>query len=162
MERIFIGLGSNLSDPLLQLKKAIENLKKVKEIKLIQNSHFYRSPPMGNEEQPNYINAVVEVSTHLTAEKLLDKMQSIENDHGRTREQHWGARTLDLDLLLYGNEVINTERLTVPHYGLAERNFVLYPLADLVDGNFELPMLGKIRGLLAKCSIVGLTQIDDL
>jgi 2-amino-4-hydroxy-6-hydroxymethyldihydropteridine diphosphokinase len=159
MEKVFIGLGSNLDDPLSQLKKAVEQLKKVKTLNLINISSFYSSSPMGPQDQPDYINAVVEIMTNLNAEQLLDELQQIENKRGRIRLQHWGARTLDLDILLYGSEVINTERLTVPHSGISERNFVLYPLSDLVDADFKIPSLGKISELLVACPMSGITRL---
>ena len=162
MDGVFIGLGSNLDEPLSQLKMAIENLKNIDNLNVKRVSGFYRSAPMGPQEQPDYINAVIEVSTELTAEKLLDELQRVENKQGRIRKKRWGARTLDLDILLYGEEIINSERLTVPHIGISERNFVLYPLNDLVDDDFELPTLGKISELLAVCSMTGITRLAEV
>ncbi len=161
MKSVFIGLGSNLDEPLSQLNKAIEQLKQLKTLTFIKASNFYSSPPMGPQDQPDYINAVVKVKTNLTAEQLLDELQKIENKHGRVRKQRWGARTLDLDILLFGNEEINSERLIVPHCGISERNFVLYPLSDLVDLNFKIPSLGVMSELLAACSISGLTRLTE-
>lgn len=161
MDKVFIGLGSNLDTPLSQLKKAIEHLKQLRTLNVIAVSNFYSSPPMGPQEQPDYINAVVEVSTTLTAEQLLDELQKIEDEQGRVRKEHWGARTLDLDILLYSKEVVSSERLTVPHSGISERNFVLYPLQDLVDSNFIIPNLGKIRELVAACPMDGLKQLHE-
>lgn len=132
MVKVFIGLGSNLDEPLVQLQSAVEQLNKTESVDSVKVSHFYRSDPMGPQDQPDFINAVVEFNTTLEAEELLDQLQNIENNQGRVRSQHWGPRTLDLDILLYGDEVINTERLIVPHYGISKRNFVLYPLNDLV------------------------------
>lgn len=159
MKKIFIGLGSNLDDPLSQIKKAIDIFEQEKEIELRKFSSLYSSSPMGPQDQPDYINAVVEISTDLSAENLLDYLQQVESQQGRVRSERWGARTLDLDILLYGNDVINTERLVVPHCGISERNFVLYPLADLVDADFEIPNLGKMNKLLAKCPITGISRI---
>jgi len=160
MDKVFIGLGSNLNEPLAQLKKALAALKKMHDSHFIKVSHFYRSLPMGPQDQPDYINAVAELKTKLSAEQLLDALQTIENEQGRVRQQRWGARTLDLDILLYGNEVINTERLTVPHYGMKERNFVLYPLSELINGDFNIPSMGTMKELLASCSIDGLQRLD--
>lgn len=160
MDKIFIGLGSNLDNPSLQLKKALEALKKIKDSQLIKVSQFYRGLPMGPQDQPDYINAVAEIKTELSAEQLLNELQKIENGQGRIREQRWGARTLDLDVLLYGDEVINTERLTVPHSGMKERNFVLYPLSELVDENFNIPNMGTMKELIASCSIDELQRLD--
>ena len=162
MNNVFIGLGSNLSEPLLQLQKAIECISETENIEVHNVSNFYRSAPMGPQDQPDYINAVIELSTNLKAESLLDCLQEIENKQGRVRAQRWGARTLDLDILLYGKEEINTERLTVPHYGISERNFVLYPLRDLVDEGFEIPKVGEIKQLLAKCPMSGITRLKQV
>ena len=117
---------------------------------------------MGPQNQPDFINAVVELETNLSADKLLDECQNIENNQGRVRSQHWGPRTLDLDILLYGNEVINTERLVVPHKGIKERNFVLYPLNDIVGSNFNIPMTGLVGDLMAVCPMDGLQQLNEL
>ena len=160
MINVFVGLGSNLDEPLLQLKTAINNLKKINKTELLDVSHYYLSEPMGPQDQPDYINAVAKLSTNLSAEQMLDELQSIENNQGRNRTKRWGARTLDLDILLYGNEVINSERLIVPHYGMKDRNFVLYPLKDLVEDNFEIPGLGYINELLATNSMTGLSRLD--
>ena len=160
MNKAYIGLGSNLDEPLSQLHQAIEQLKNTQYITLIAVSHFYSSPPMGPKDQPDYVNAVVELDTVLTAEALLDELQKIENIQGRVRLQRWGARTLDLDILLFDSDVINTERLTVPHQGIGERNFVLYPLRDLVSDDFDIPKSGKIRELLATCPMAELTRLD--
>lgn len=161
MNTVFVGLGSNLDEPLLQIKRAIASLKEIKDTKFISVSSNYRSAPMGPQDQPDYINAVVKLDTNLSAENFLDELQSIENKQGRVRNQRWGARTLDLDILLYGDNLINTERLTVPHIGISERNFVLYPLSDLVDDDFEIPGIGKINELLAVCSVEGITRLAE-
>jgi len=162
MKKVFIGLGSNLDDPLSQLKKAIEYLKQHEMLNVINISSFYSSPPMGPQDQPDFINAVVEIATSLSAEQLLDELQKIEHQQGRERKQHWGARTLDLDILLYGSEVINTERLIVPHRGISERSFVLYPLNDLVEKNFRIPGLGKISELLVACPMIEITRLSEV
>ena len=159
MKNVFVGLGSNLDEPLLQLQNAIERIRKTKNIELHNTSRFYSSAPMGPQDQPDYINAVVELSTDLNAEDLLDCLQEIENKQGRIRLQHWGARTLDLDILLFDKEEINTARLTVPHSGMSERNFVLYPLHDLVGEDFEIPKIGKLKQLLAKCPMTGIARL---
>jgi 2-amino-4-hydroxy-6-hydroxymethyldihydropteridine diphosphokinase len=161
MDNVFVGLGSNLENPLSQLKQAIEHLKQVKAVKLVAVSNFYSSPPMGPQDQPDYINAVIQISTKLEPELLLDELQKIEKQQGRVRKERWGARTLDLDILLYGTDVINSERLTVPHSGISERNFVLYPLRDLVSLDFEIPGLGMLKELLAACPMDNLKRLSD-
>jgi len=128
----YIGLGSNLSEPITQVKNAIEHIRKIAQSHVISVSSLYLSKPMGPQDQDDYINAVLALETKLTPLELLDALQSIENNAGRVRkENRWGARILDLDIILFGNQMINTERLIVPHYGMKEREFVLVPLAEI-------------------------------
>ena len=131
--RCYVALGSNLGDSLSYLDKAVVALRKHPLIKNLQVSRYYLSKPHGPQDQPDYYNAAVAFDTTLEAESLLDVLQKIENDHQRVRQGvvRWGARTLDLDLLFYGDEVIETKRLTVPHPRICERAFVLLPLKDL-------------------------------
>lgn len=158
--KVYIGLGSNLSDPLEQLNLAVATLNKHQAISNLKVSSFYKSKPMGPQDQPDYINAVAAFDTELMPEQLLDELQKIEQCQGRIRDKRWGARTLDLDILLFGDETINTARLTIPHYGLRERNFVLYPLAEIVTDDFLIPQLGEIKKLIQNCSITGLERLD--
>lgn len=127
----YIGLGSNLADPIQQINTAIHELSKLPSSRLLAQSSLYRSPPFGPQDQPDYINAVVALETQLAAEELLDELQLLEQLHLRERKIHWGPRTLDLDILLYGQAVINTERLQVPHPGVTQRITVLQPLAEI-------------------------------
>ncbi|MCW8828998.1 MAG: 2-amino-4-hydroxy-6-hydroxymethyldihydropteridine diphosphokinase [Gammaproteobacteria bacterium] len=130
--RAYIGLGSNLDHPEEQLRRAIEALGTIPASRLTAVSRLYRSSPMGPAEQPDYLNAVAMLDTRLEPLALLDALQAIEQQQGRVREgKRWGPRTLDLDLLLYGIEVIAHPRLSVPHPGMKQRNFVLHPLAEL-------------------------------
>ncbi|MDV7520977.1 2-amino-4-hydroxy-6-hydroxymethyldihydropteridine diphosphokinase [Acinetobacter baumannii] len=124
----YIGLGSNLGDSRQILSEAIAKLKSLGEVKV---SKLYQSPPMGPQDQPNYLNAVAQLKTELLPLDLLDQLQCFEQEAGRVRLRHWGERTLDLDLLIYGNEKIQNERLTVPHVGILQRDFVVIPLLDL-------------------------------
>ncbi|MCG9513549.1 2-amino-4-hydroxy-6-hydroxymethyldihydropteridine diphosphokinase [Acinetobacter pittii] len=126
--KTYIGLGSNLGDSRQILSEAIAKLKTLGAVKV---SRLYQSPPMGPQDQPNYLNAVAELHTDLTPLDLLDQLQRFEQEAGRVRLRRWGERTLDLDLLIYGNEKIQNERLTVPHIGILERDFVVIPLLDL-------------------------------
>lgn len=148
MITVFIAVGSNLSDPVGQAKNAIDALKCLPKSEFIQSSSLYSSTPMGPQDQPDYINAVVEIQTELTPLDLLDCTQAIELEQGRVRkEERWGPRTLDLDIILYGNEVIDSERLIVPHYGMKEREFVLYPLAEIAP-SLTLPCGSRLEDLL--------------
>ena len=132
MARAYIGIGSNLSDPAKQVQLAVDALKNIDFTKLVTVSSLYASKPMGPQDQPDYMNAVAELETTLEPEELLDQLQKIELDAGRVRKgDRWGARILDLDILLFDMQSINTERLLVPHYGMKEREFVLLPLAEI-------------------------------
>ncbi|WP_024611523.1 2-amino-4-hydroxy-6-hydroxymethyldihydropteridine diphosphokinase [Pseudoalteromonas sp. TB64] len=132
MHCVYLGLGANLNSPKEQLDNAITALKKLPDCEFVSVSHYYASKPMGPQDQPDYINAVACIKTSLEPEQLLDLTQSIELEHGRVRKaERWGPRTLDIDTLLFGDKIINTTRLTVPHYGLNVREFVVYPLLEL-------------------------------
>jgi 2-amino-4-hydroxy-6-hydroxymethyldihydropteridine diphosphokinase len=147
--RAYIGLGSNLDEPEQQLQRAIEALRSIPESRLTAVSPLYRSKPMGPADQPDYLNAVAMFDTCLEPLVLLDALQAIETGQGRVRSgERWGARTLDLDLLLYGAEVIALPRLQVPHPGLTLRNFVLQPLFDLAP-ELTLPDGVTLREALA-------------
>ncbi len=129
MKTVYIALGSNLDNPLEQLKQAVESLKTF--ATNFEVSPFYGSKPVGPQDQPDYVNAVAKFETDLSALALLDKLQSIENAQGRVRVRRWGERTLDLDIILYGDEQIQNERLTVPHIEMKNREFVIVPMYDL-------------------------------
>lgn len=157
--QVFIGLGSNLDNPAAQLKSALAAIRAHSEITLICCSPFYRSIAVG-PPQPDYVNAVAELQTSLKPEPLLDALQAIENDHGRVRTEHWGARTLDLDLLLYGDTTLNTLRLTVPHPWMTARNFVLRPLCDIAP-ELVIPGGDAVESYLAGVGDQGLTRLDE-
>lgn len=144
----YIGLGSNLKDPILQLKKAINALATRAEITLQAISGFYLSRPLGPQDQPNFVNAALKVETSLMAIELLKQCQMIEKDQQRTRQRHWGPRTIDLDILLFGNQIINQPELEIPHPGLTQREFVIYPLLEIAP-NLLLPD-GKSLQMIAK------------
>jgi len=130
-ENYYIGLGANLGDCKLSLRRAIERVKKIPNVKLLRVSSFYESEPWGVEGQPNYINAAIKISTELEPLELLDELQRIESELGRVRREHWSARTIDLDILLIEGREFSSERLTVPHKFLFERDFALIPLAEI-------------------------------
>ncbi len=132
MVTAYIGLGSNLEDPEQQIRNAVGALKTIEGTVMFSISALYYSRPMGPQDQPDYMNAVARLDTSLSAIALLNALQKIENQAGRVRKDNrWGPRVLDLDILLYDNNVINSERLVVPHYGLKEREFVLIPLNEI-------------------------------
>ena len=156
----YIALGSNLDNPGHQLQRAVDDIDSEKSISLLKCSRLYRSDPVGPPGQPDYCNAVIAVTTDLSPEPLLDTLQAIENKHGRVRTVRWGPRTLDLDILLYGDEVIDTQRLTVPHYQMHVRSFVLYPLSDIAP-DLLVPEHGALSSLLDNVSPDGLDVIAE-
>lgn len=158
--QVYIGLGSNLDDPVRQIRQAFAELRASDSLIFVRRSKLYRSPPMGPRDQPNYVNAVALIETRLPPLDLLTILQDLERQHNRIRERHWGPRTLDLDLLLYGSQVIDEPGLQVPHPGLHERAFVLYPLMD-VARDLEIPGHGTLLDLLARCPFDGLECIDE-
>ncbi len=156
----FIGLGSNLDQPVQQIQRAVAELACLETSKLLCQSSLYKSKPQGPQDQPDYINAVVELETSLAPLTLLSHMQTIELEHKRVRERHWGPRTLDLDLLLYAQESIALEQLQVPHPEMAGRNFVLYPLFEIAP-DLSIPGLGSLARLLARNDPAGLEKLDN-
>jgi len=161
----FIGLGSNLENPCQQVHTALNELTTLTSTRVSAVSSLYRSAPMTGSgvpvDQPAYINAVARLETQLSATALLDALQAIEAQHGRVRGgERWGPRTLDLDILLYGDAQIDTPRLRVPHPGLAERNFVLQPLAEIAP-TLEIPGLGALRELVMQCAVAGLERLTE-
>ncbi len=155
----YIGIGSNQAQPIEQAKQAITALSNIKDTQLLMCSSLYRSAPMGPQDQPDYINAVAKLETTLSALELLDALQVIEQEQGRERKAlRWGPRTLDLDILLYADQVIENERLTVPHYGMKEREFVLYPLFEIAP-TLKMPNGTSLIEILKHCDKNGLTAI---
>ena len=157
----YISLGSNLEQPEHQVLSAVEEIAAIPNTILTEISRLYRSAPVGPGEQDDYINAVVEVETTLSPLALLDALQAIEAKHGRKRIVHWGARTLDLDILLYGSECIDSERLTVPHKEMHWRNFVLMPLAD-INPLLSLPNGESLQELLQDAGQDGLIAYREI
>ncbi len=158
MALAYIGLGSNLAQPLAQVQTALNELATIPLTQLRAQSALYRSRAIGPGEQPDYINAVALLETQLEPLALLDALQAIEQTHQRVRIEHWGPRTLDLDVLLIDSQVIVSERLTVPHPYLTQRNFVLYPLADITP-SLQLPCGTALTQLLAECPLDGLERL---
>ena len=160
MTTTYIALGSNLENPGLQLQRAVDEIDSTTGMTLTGCSKLYLSDPVGPEGQPDYCNAVIQVETTLEPIALLDAMQAIENNHGRVRTVRWGPRTLDLDILLYGNEVISCERLTVPHYQMHVRNFVVCPLSD-ISPDLTLPSGEKLSSLVEELGSKGLQILAE-
>ena len=156
----YIGLGSNLEQPVAQITSARTAIALITGVQEVVFSSLYHSLPMGPQDQPDYVNAVMGIKTDLLPMALLRSLQAIENDQGRLRiGERWGARTLDLDVLIYGEQEIDVPDLTVPHKGLEERSFVLYPLFEIAP-QLVVPGKGSITDLIAKCPLSGLRRMD--
>ena len=156
---VYIGLGSNLSKPRLQVSNAAKAIANIENSRVCALSSLYLSKPMGPQDQDDYINAVISIETSLSALALLDALQAIENAAGRVRKDNrWGARILDCDILLYGNESIDNARLTVPHYGMKLREFVLLPLAEIAT-NLYLPDGTSVNSLANEINSNGIVKL---
>ncbi|RUO20370.1 2-amino-4-hydroxy-6-hydroxymethyldihydropteridine diphosphokinase [Aliidiomarina iranensis] len=147
MAKCYIALGANLQEPAAAITSALKVLSEHSDIHQLQYSALYHSKPMGPQDQPDYVNAVASFATSLEPLAILDLLQAIEHAHGRLRERRWGPRTLDLDILLIDNNIIDHPRLQVPHPGIELREFVLIPLAELAP-ELDLPN-GRSVKLLA-------------
>ena len=159
--RAYIGIGSNLDDPLHQVQRAFQALSSLLASCCIAKSPLYRTAPLGGPaDQSDYINAVVALDTGLTPNQLLTVLQALELAHGRVRTVRWGPRTLDLDLLLYDQFISDDPRLTLPHPHLHERPFVMYPLFDIAP-NLMIPGRGWLNELITKCPPQAITRLDS-
>jgi 2-amino-4-hydroxy-6-hydroxymethyldihydropteridine diphosphokinase len=143
----YIGLGSNLNNPKQQIKDALIALNSTQDVKVVALSSLYQSKPIDDSKQPDYINAVCQVDTHLTALELLYVCQAIETKQHRVREKKWGARTIDLDIILYGVQVVASKQLIIPHPEMMNRAFVLVPLSEL-ESDLKVPVLGPLQALI--------------
>ena len=149
MKTVYIALGSNLDTPVMQLKSALVALAALPDSNLLKVSSFYQSKPLGPQDQPDYVNAVAQLETKLQPLPLLDQLQRIETAQGRVRLRRWGERTLDLDILLYEDLILQSERLTVPHYDMCNREFVMVPLYE-ISPNLIFPDGNKLEILVKR------------
>ncbi len=145
MNTAFIALGSNLHNPIYHLEKGIRQINHLPKTNIIQRSSLYKSKPLGPKNQPNFINAVIKIKTDYEPIELLNALQDIENKHHRRRIKKWGPRTLDLDILLFNQIEMISERLTIPHPEMINRDFVLIPLFELTNYDFTIPKYGKLN-----------------
>ena len=150
--RAFVGLGSNLGEREAMIRLALDDLARLPQTTLVRASSLYDTEPTGDVDQPNFLNAVAQLDTELTARQLLWNLLLIEKRLGRVRTQKWGPRTIDLDLLLYGSQVVEESDLSVPHPELTRRSFVLVPLVELdpllvhpVTGETLLDLLSRLN-----------------
>jgi len=157
----YIGIGSNLSGPEEQVRRAFRELGHIRESRLRGCSPLYRTQPVGPKDQPDYVNAAACLETRLSARELLDELHGIERRQGRVRDgSRWGPRTLDLDLLLFGGASIDEPGLRVPHPEIANRPFVLVPLADVAPADLSIPSRGTLADLLARGARTGIVRLD--
>ena len=154
----YIGLGSNLDNPKAQLVSALNSLSECKDIEVMNLSSFYKSKPLLDIPGPNYINAVCKIETKLSALDLLEICQQIEDNQHRVRDVKWGSRTIDLDILLYGAQIILNDRLNIPHPEMTNRAFVLVPLFE-IEADLKVPLLGSIKGLVDRIDISDLIKL---
>ncbi len=159
MTLAYVGLGANVGEPRRQLRAALAELNGLPKTRITASSSFYRSAPLDHTDQPDFLNAVVQLDTELAAEALLDRLQEIENRHGRERPYPGAPRTLDLDLLLHGVQSIATPRLTLPHPRMHKRAFVLEPLTEIAP-DIAIPGRGAARELLAACHGQNIERVD--
>ena len=157
LESAYIALGSNLKNPAAQVKAAFEELAMLPQTRLVQVSSLYCSAPAGYADQPDFVNAVAHIETALTPRALLDELLAIEQRRGRVRDFQNAPRTLDLDILLYGDAVIDEPGLTIPHPRMHERAFVLFPLAEIAPG-VTLPEVGGVSELLSRFDAASVTR----
>lgn len=157
----YIGLGGNLGGPAECLRRARKAVAAIPQVRETAFSSLYRSAPMGPQDQPEYVNAVMAVETDLPPLDLLRALQAVETAFGRVRiGERWGPRTLDLDILLYGRQILDTEFLVVPHPGLSLREFVLYPLLEIAPG-LEIPGQCRVDDLARRCPLRGLMRMEE-
>ena len=156
----FVGIGSNLDEPHRQIDAAINRLAALPGCDVFAVSSLYRSAPFGPVEQPDFLNAVVALTTDMSARALFAALQSIEEDMGRQRSERWGARIIDLDLLVFGDAVVNDDDLVVPHPGIGERNFVLLPLAEIAP-ELDIPGLGPVRDIKVSTTEPRIERVQD-
>jgi 2-amino-4-hydroxy-6-hydroxymethyldihydropteridine diphosphokinase len=153
----YVGLGSNLEQPVAQLQRAFGQLEALPQTLLVARSRMYRTRPFGPVTQNDFVNAAAGLLTQLSAQDLLAALRTIETSQGRQREVRWGPRTLDLDLLVFGTQQLQGEALTLPHPGIAERGFVLVPLAD-ISPTLHVPGLGTVEQLLRRLPDTGIAE----
>lgn len=158
MNIAYIALGSNLNQPIEQLQSALQAMGRLPQTKLLKVSSFYQSKPLGPQDQPDYVNAVACIETQLAPLELLDALQHIENEQGRVRLRRWGERTLDLDILLYNNLQLQSARLTIPHYDMKNREFVIIPLQEIAP-DLILPCGDQVTNLADQFSLHNMQRL---
>ena len=155
---VFLGLGSNLDDSRRNIRRAAELLARTELLEIKQLSPLYATPPMGPQNQPDFVNAVAEIQTALEPQDLLTICKSVESQMGRVTSERWGPRVIDIDILVFDDQIFRAENLQIPHTGISHRSFVLYPLADLAP-ELEIPGLPSLTELIKQLGAAEIHRI---
>lgn len=152
MNQVYLGIGSNKNHPYFRINTVLKQINRIKSTNIVKKSSLYVTKPLGPQAQPNFINSVIEVRTSLEPIDLLHELQNLERLHNRKKTKRWGPRSMDIDILIYNNLIMNTDKLVIPHPGLEYRDFVLIPLYEITSYRYEIPKYGKITTLIKHLS----------
>ena len=152
MNQVYLGIGSNKNHPYFRINTVLKQINRIKSTNIVKKSSLYVTKPLGPQAQPNFINSVIEIRTSLKPIDLLDELQNLERLHNRKKTKRWGPRSMDIDILIYNNLIMNTDKLVIPHPGLEYRDFVLIPLYEITSYRYEIPKYGKITTLIKNLS----------
>ena len=152
MNQVYLGIGSNKNHPYFRIYTVLKQINRIKSTNIVKKSSLYVTKPLGPQAQPNFINSVIEIRTNLEPMELLAQLQNLERLHNRKKTKRWGPRSMDIDILIYNNLIMNTDKLVIPHPGLEYRDFVLIPLYEITSYRYEIPKYGKITTLIKNLS----------
>ena len=152
MNQVYLGIGSNKNHPYFRINTVLKQINRLTSTNIVKKSSLYVTKPLGPQAQPNFINCVIEIRTNLEPLALLYELQNLERVHNRKKTKRWGPRSMDIDILIYNNLIMNTDKLTIPHPGLKYRDFVLIPLYEIARYGYEIPKYGKITSLVKNLS----------
>tara|TARA_B100000902_G_scaffold20712_1_gene24880 strand:- start:521 stop:1033 length:513 start_codon:yes stop_codon:yes gene_type:complete len=148
LNQVFIGIGSNKNHPYFRIYTVLRQINRIRKTTIVKKSSLYETKPLGPKMQPNFINAVIEIKTELKPNELLKELQNLEKLHNRKKTKRWGPRSIDLDILIYDNLIMNTEQLVIPHPGVEYRDFVIIPLYEITSYGYKIPKYGKVSNLI--------------
>jgi 2-amino-4-hydroxy-6-hydroxymethyldihydropteridine diphosphokinase len=152
LNQVYLGIGSNKNHPYFRINTVLKQINRIKSTNIVKKSSLYVTKPLGPQAQPNFINSVIEIRTSLEPIDLLHELQNLERLHNRKKTKRWGPRSMDIDILIYNNLIMNTDKLVIPHPGLEYRDFVLIPLYEITSYRYEIPKYGKITTLIKNLS----------
>jgi len=152
LNQVYLGIGSNKNHPYFRINTVLKQINRIKSTNIVKKSSLYVTKPLGPQAQPNFINSVIEIRTSLEPIDLLDELQNLERLHNRKKTKRWGPRSMDIDILIYNNLIMNTDKLVIPHPGLEYRDFVLIPLYEITSYRYKIPKYGKITTLIKNLS----------